>query len=132
MGNKIIFNNGKEFEIGEYPIESEPSVFEKKGRNNGVYREMFRATVSGEYADVSAAFVDGASYFVRQYDVDERGTLLDTYTDFDKSDFSIAGDIVDHRDGRITVYMGKKTEDELEKEQLVAALEAAGVNVYES
>lgn len=132
MGNKIIFDNGKEFEIGEYPIESEPSVFEKKGRINGVYRELFRATVIGEYADVAAAFADGAKYCVRQYDIDEQGAELDTYTDFDKSEFSIAGDIVDHRDGRITVYMGKKTEDELEKEQLVAALEAAGVNVYEA
>lgn len=32
---------------------------------------------------------------------------------FDNSEYSIAGDIVDHRNGQITVKMGKPTADEL-------------------
>ena len=32
---------------------------------------------------------------------------------YDLADYAKSGDIVDHRDGRITVYMGKPTEKEL-------------------
>ena len=37
-------------------------------------------------------------------------TMVETY---DNSDYSIAGDIIDHRDGTITVKMGKPTAEEL-------------------
>ena len=129
---KIVFKDGTVFETADYPCDTEPSLFEKKRTSAGVYREFLRMTVCGEYADIAGKFTDGAEYSVRRYDTDGEGNVLDTFIDYDKSEFSVAGDIVDHRDGRITVYMGKKTEDELEKEQLVAALEAAGVNVYEA
>lgn len=38
--------------------------------------------------------------------------------EWDNSDFSIAGDVTDHRDGRITIKMGKPTDLELAYEEL--------------
>lgn len=44
----------------------------------------------------------------------------------DLSAFCVAGDIVDHRDGTFTVYMGKKTETEELEEELAAAMLEGG------
>lgn len=46
----------------------------------------------------------------------------------DLSEYCVPGDIVDHRDGSVSVYMGKKTELELTQ----AALEAAMLLIMES
>ena len=118
--NKIIFTNGSIFETATYPVETEPSIFAKKMIADGVNREYLRITITASYADVAAAFVDGAQYSIRQYDLAEDGTELETYKDFDWSDYCIAGDIVDHRDGRVTVYMAKPTEHELQLQALEA------------
>ena len=48
----------------------------------------------------------------------EAGEELETYTDFDWSEYSVAKDIVDHRDGRVTVYMAKPNEQEQVAEAL--------------
>ncbi len=37
-------------------------------------------------------------------------SIVDGEEEFDNSDYSIAGDIIDHRDGSITVKMGKPTD----------------------
>ena len=110
--NKIVFSNGKIFDTAAYPIELEPPIVAKKIADDGVNRNYLRITVASTYADVLESFVDNATYAIRQFDVDENGNELETYTDFDWSEYSMAGDIVDHRDGRITVYMGKPTEQE--------------------
>lgn len=39
-------------------------------------------------------------------------------TEWNNSDFCVAGDITDHRDGRITIKMGKPTDLELAYEEL--------------
>lgn len=110
--NKIVFSNGKIFDTAAYPIELEPPIVAKKIADDGVNRNYLRITVASTYVDVLESFVDNATYAIRQFDVDENGNELETYTDFDWSEYSMAGDIVDHRDGRITVYMGKPTEQE--------------------
>ena len=88
-------------------------------------------TLDMDYATASALFVDGAAWSIVQtqevpvYETDENGEpFLDELgnpevkeyetqeTEFDKSDYCLAGDITDHRDGRITVKMGKLTEIE--------------------
>ena len=88
-------------------------------------REWRQLRVVGSYADIAAAFIDNATYH-REYEspreidtgeVDAEGnpireTVIETQVE-DLSDYSIAGEIVDHRDGTITVYMGKPTEKEL-------------------
>ena len=101
---KILVNKHT-YEEAVYPVSSEPSIFEKK--QNG--REVLRLTVEGKYSAVVKDFADGAQITLVDTD-DGNGSV-----EYDKSEFSIAGDIVDHRDGRITVYMAKPTEGEKEK-----------------
>lgn len=93
--------SGRTYSTAEYPIHTEPSILEKK--RDG--RWFLRITICGRYEDAVRDFMDGASLLL----------LDDDGSKYDKSEFSIAGDIVDHRDGRLTVYMGKPTEAEKEK-----------------
>ena len=115
--NQIVFSDGKIFDTAEYPVDLEPPILAKKISEDGVNREYLRITVSATYADVLAYFVDNAIYSIRQFDIDDNGNELETYQDFDWSEYSVAKDVIDHRDGRITVYMAKPNEQE---EALVA------------
>lgn len=105
--NQIVFKDGKTFTSVEYPIETEPCIFSKKILADGINRDFLRITVLASYADVNQYFVDNTEYSIRQFDLDSEGKELETYTDYDWSEYSVAGDIVDHRDGKITVYMSK-------------------------
>lgn len=76
-------------------------------------------TLDMDYATASALFVDGIAWSIVQeqevptYDEDGNQTGTETQeTVFDNSDYCLAGDITDHRDGMITVKMGKLTEIE--------------------
>lgn len=105
--NQIVFKDGKTFTSVEYPIETEPCIFSKKILTDGINRDFLRITVLASYADVNQYFVDNTEYSIRQFDLDNEGKELETYTDYDWSEYSVAGDIVDHRDGKVTVYMSK-------------------------
>lgn len=87
-------------------------------------REWRRLHVAGAYEDIKAAFVDGAQYR-QEYEsetIDENGqTVTETMTQ-DLSEYCVAGDIVDLRDGTFLVYMGKKTDTELMQEALDAVI----------
>lgn len=113
---KILFEDGTIFDVAEYPIETEPSIFAKRAYLKGESREVIRVTVNADYNLVNEKFINNTNWAVRQFDVSSDGEILDTYNDYDKSDYCVTGDIVDHRDGRITVYMGKKTEKEILQE----------------
>lgn len=125
--NKIIFGDGTAFDAAENPVETEPPIFSKKMRLNGEARDVIRVTVAATHAEATEKFVPGAVWAIRQFNVSPEGVELETFTDFDKSNYCVAGDIVDHRDGRVTVYMGKPTESELLRdtvdELILAALE---------
>ena len=88
-------------------------------------------TLDMSYEQASALFVDGIAWSIVQtqevptYEMDENGqAVLDVDGDpkqigtetqetvFDNSEYCLAGDITDHRDGRITVKMGRLTEIE--------------------
>lgn len=105
-----IIVNGKTYVEAEYPIATEPSILEKKQQG----REVLRFTINARYEDAARDFVDGAAIVI----ADDHGN------EYDKKAFSIAGDIVDHRDGRITVYMGKPTEAETEKARVAELTQA--------
>lgn len=107
--NKIIFSDGTIFQTCEAPYEPEVPIFSRRSQLSGELRDTLRITVMSTYAEVADKFVPGAQWAIRQFE----GNEADTYTDFDKSDYTVCGDIVDHRDGRVTVYMGKPTESEL-------------------
>lgn len=81
-------------------------------------RESKAITMEMGYAEASALFVDGAAWSIVEqhevpvYKVDENGEEIQTgteiqETEWDNSDFNLAGDITDHRDGTVTVKMGK-------------------------
>ena len=116
--NKIVFSDGKMFDTAAYPVELEPPIIAKKIAENGANQDYLRITLSATYADVLAYFVNNATYAIRQFDISETGEELETYTDFDWSEYSVAKDIVDHRDGRVTVYMAKPNEQEQVAEAL--------------
>lgn len=80
-------------------------------------RESKSITLEMSYEEASKLFVDGLAWsIVQQNEVpvfDEEGNQTGTEvqeTEFDNSEYSLAGDITDHRDGTITVKMGKLTD----------------------
>lgn len=83
-------------------------------------REWKSIAVIGTADDVKAAFVDGITYR-QQWEssiIAEDGTQTTETQTRDLSDYCVAGDVVDTRDGNVTVYMGRKTEVEKLREQV--------------
>ena len=83
-------------------------------------RDWKAISVVGDSASVKEAFVDGIVYRQEWESlvILEDGTETTEIQTRDMSEYCIAGDIVDTRDGNITVYMGKKTELELLRDEL--------------
>lgn len=86
-------------------------------------------TLEMDYETANALFVDGLAWSIVQRDevptyqtdeigeyvLDENGAPIQTgtetvETEYDNSEYNLAGDLTDHRDGRITAKMGKLTE----------------------
>ena len=83
-------------------------------------REWKSIAVIGTTDEVKAAFVDGITYR-QQWEsavISEDGTQTSEVQTRDLSDYCVAGDVVDTRDGNVTVYMGRKTEVEKLREQV--------------
>ena len=80
-------------------------------------------TVEMSYEEALSIFVDDVDWnIVEEFEetvekLDENGKIV--YTSiirtetYDNSEYSIAGDIINHRNGEITVKMGKPTAEEL-------------------
>ena len=80
-------------------------------------RESKSIKLEMDYETAIALFVDGLAWsIVQQEEVptfDESGEQTGTEireTEWDNSEYNLAGDITDHRDGTITVKMGKLTD----------------------
>lgn len=80
-------------------------------------RESKAITLEMDYETAIGLFVDGLAWsIVQQEEVpvfDENGNQTGAEmqdTEWDNSEYSLAGDITDHRDGTITVKMGKLTD----------------------
>lgn len=124
LQDRIVFADGTGFDLArteERSIRPYP-----RGRD---WKQMH---VVGTVERVKAAFVDGAQY-CRQWE--SQTVVVDPDTGAESSGvelreedlraYSVAGEIVDMRDGTVIVYMGKPTELEI----LQAALaEAQAVN----
>ena len=83
-------------------------------------REWKSIAVIGTADEVKDAFVDGITYR-QQWEsavIAEDGTQTTETQTRDLSDYCVAGDVVDTRDGNVTVYMGRKTEVEKLREQV--------------
>lgn len=92
-------------------------------------RESKSITLEMDYATANALFVNGLAWSIVQrdevpvYEMDENGepVLYENgapiqtgteiqETEFDNSEYNLAGDLTDHRDGRITAKIGKLTD----------------------
>lgn len=83
-------------------------------------REWKSIAVIGTADEVKAAFVDGITYR-QQWEsaiIGDGGVQSTETQTRDLSDYCVAGDVVDTRDGNVTVYMGRKTEVEKLREQV--------------
>lgn len=73
-------------------------------------------TLEMDYATAIGLFVNGLAWSIVEKNeaptFDENGVQTGTEikeTEYDNSDYNLAGDITDHRDGTITAKMGKLT-----------------------
>ena len=121
-----------------YPATIRGNVADKNWDN----RNSKSITLEMTYAEAVGLFVDGLAWSIVQreevptYEKDENGKfVLDENgnrisngtetqdTEFDNSEYNLAGDITDHRDGTITVKMGKLTELEEAYEIMLGGIE---------
>lgn len=77
-------------------------------------------TLTMSYAEVMALLPDNTPWSIVQRDtvdvLDEQGQptgeTKEVVNEYDNSEYSLAGEITDHRDGRVSIKMGKPTESE--------------------
>ena len=108
-----------------YPATISGRVADKDWDN----RASKAITLEMDYATAIGLFVDGLAWSIVQQEevpvfeqnengepvLDENGNPIQTgtemqETEFDNSEYNIAGDLTDHRDGTITAKMGKLTD----------------------
>lgn len=96
-------------------------------------RETKAITLEMDYATANKLFIDGVSWFIvienpiEVKNIDDEGnttteTVVET-EELDNSEYNLAGDITDHRDGTITVKMGKLTDLEQAYEIMLGGIE---------
>lgn len=80
-------------------------------------RDSKSITLEMDFATAAETFVDGLKWSIVQREevpvFDEDGKQTGTEikdTEFDNSEYNLAGDLTDHRDGTITAKMGKLTD----------------------
>ena len=86
-------------------------------------RESKSIRITSTYTEASNLFMDDVEWsiiqeveeMVEQEDENGEITLVPKIVteEYDNSEYSVAGEIIDHRDGTITVKMGKPTASEL-------------------
>lgn len=106
--------NGK-----RYPAEITGRLTDKDWDNRA--SKAIRLEVS--YEEALSVFVDDVDWSIVQETEEQIEAknendemILETVTNteiFDNSEYNIAGDIINHRDGTVTVKMGKPTAEEL-------------------
>lgn len=109
-----------------YPATISGRVADKDWDN----RASKAITLEMGYAEAAALFVDGVAWSIVQKEevpaYDENGKQTGTEmqeTEFDNSEYNLAGDLTDHRDGTITAKMGKLTDLEEAYEIMLGGIE---------
>lgn len=100
----------------EYPATC---IYNYKDRNWDM-RETQTVHLTMPYAQAAALLPDNTPWSIVQRDMvdvlDEQGQptgeTKEVVNEYDNSEYSLAGEIVDHRDGTVSVKMGKPTETE--------------------
>lgn len=93
-------------------------------RDSAWGRSTCTVTIKGSAADIAALLPNGAAWsLIEREDVlDESGMPTGQTVDHerDMSEYSLSGDITDHRDGTVSIKMGKPTETESAKATVTA------------
>ena len=110
---------------------------------NGVYndrtwdgRDTKTITRPMTHADGAARLPDNTPWSIVQREtvnvLDEQGQptgeTKEVVNEYDNSEYSLSGDITDHRDGTVSIKMGKPTEIEMLRAQLNEIKEAYDAN----
>lgn len=98
----------------EFPLLSARATTEQMNNHR---RDVISLTIESTYSDAAAEFTEGATFFV----VDDSVTPAE---EFEYTDHTMAGAITDHRDGTVTVKMGKANTAEQDALDKAAAAEA--------
>ena len=103
----------QQIKIGDTLIDV-VSVYGAKRDMLGSIRDSLEIKVISDYETVVNTFVDGITYLLVQNieTMNEDGTITTSVEEYDKSNYCLSGDIVDHRDGTLSVYMGVRTDVE--------------------
>lgn len=91
-------------------------------------RETQTVHLTMPYAQAAALLPDNTPWSIVQRDMvdvlDEQGKptgkTKEVVNEYDNSEYSLAGDITDHRDGTVSIKMGKPTESELSEATVTA------------
>ncbi len=83
-------------------------------------RDSKAVTLTMGYSEAAGLFVNGVAWSIVQREsvpaLDENGQptgeTTEQVSEFDNSDYSVAGSITDNRDGTVTCKMGRPTETE--------------------
>ena len=121
-----------------------PAKIGRKGVDHGWDdREIKEVTLAMSYDEVMSLLPDSTpwSVIVKEPMLDDGGNqaldesgnivLEEGGTEVDMSEYSMSGDITDHRDGTVSIKMGKPTETETLREQLEDAEHAAKILLME-
>ena len=116
----------------EYPAEINGNP---KDRSWGE-RDTKTITLTMTAAEAAALLPDNTPWSIVQREMvdvlDEQGKptgeTKEVFNEYDNSEYSLAGDITDHRDGTVSIKMGKPTETETLRAQLNEIKEAYDAN----
>lgn len=100
----------------EYPAEINGKLADREWDG----RDSKAITLTMGYSEAAALFVNGIAWSIVQREsvpaLDENGQptgeATEQVSEFDNSDYSVAGSITDNRDGTVTCKMGRPTETE--------------------
>ena len=99
-------------------------------------RDTKTVTLTMTHAEVAALLPDNTPWSIVQrdtvpkYDSDGQpmGETEEVVNEYDNSEYSLSGAITDHRDGTVSIKMGKPTEAETLRAQLAEIEEAYDAN----
>lgn len=84
-------------------------------------RDTKTVTLTMTHAEAAALLHDNTPWSIVQRDmVDVLDETKEVVNEYDNSEYSLAGDITDHRDGTVSIKMGKPTESELSTATITA------------
>ena len=119
----------------EYPA-TVSGVYNDRAWNG---RDTKTITLTMTHDEAATLLPSGTPWSIVQRDMvdvlDEQGQPMgetkEVVNEYDNSEYSIAGEITDYRDGTVSIKMGKPTETETLREQLEDAEHAAKILLME-